>query len=97
MLRRAARHAAERDILEVSKAMGGPGISVTGHADRAGANSYNQQLSEVRAKVVEEFLYELGVPKKTVGITARGETNPAVNTGDGVRELANRRVVITIN
>jgi outer membrane protein OmpA-like peptidoglycan-associated protein len=76
----------------------GPGeIAVTGHTDRAGANSYNSKLSERRAEAVADALIAgdlyVGVLIKT---GASGETAPAVATADGKREARNRRVTINL-
>ncbi len=76
----------------------GPGeIAVTGHTDRAGANSYNAKLSERRAEAVADALIAgdlyVGVLIKT---SASGETAPAVATADGKREARNRRVTINL-
>jgi OOP family OmpA-OmpF porin len=71
-------------------------FSVTGHADRAGPADYNQELSLRRARNVRDALSANGVSGDAVSIAARGESEPAVPTGDGVREPENRRVVITV-
>lgn len=76
-----------------------PDVMVIGHADRAGPMAYNRDLSAHRAAAVVEQLDLRGIDGATVediNMEARGETDPAVPTGDGVRERANRRVVIWI-
>jgi outer membrane protein OmpA-like peptidoglycan-associated protein len=59
-------------------------IQVVGHADTSGSAAYNVRLSERRARAVADAMVGLGV--NPGGITAdwRGETQPAVSTGDGV-------------
>lgn len=72
-------------------------VTVTGHADRAGSNEYNQALSSRRAATVTSAITELGLTLADVRdleVEAKGETDPAVETADGVREQANRRVVV---
>jgi OOP family OmpA-OmpF porin len=71
-------------------------VSVTGHADRAGPADYNQELSLRRAQNVRDALTAQGVSQDEISIAARGESQPAVETGDGVREQRNRRVVVTL-
>lgn len=71
-------------------------ISVRGHTDTSGASSYNQALSERREQAVANELMRLGVPQAAITGEALGETDPAVPTGDGVPEAANRRVDIAI-
>ena len=69
-------------------------ISVVGHTDRAGDSAYNLALSERRAIAVIRRLVEYGVPEATIQIRARGETQPLINTEDGLKEPQNRRVEI---
>jgi hypothetical protein len=71
-------------------------ISVRGHTDTSGSSSYNQSLSERREQAVANELLRLGVPQTAITGEALGETDPAVATGDGVPEAANRRVDIAI-
>lgn len=72
-------------------------VFVEGHADRAGPDNYNVELSEDRAEAVRATLIREGI---TVGdldslkTAAKGESEPAVQTPDGVPEQANRRVEI---
>ncbi|MCZ6847223.1 MAG: OmpA family protein [Alphaproteobacteria bacterium] len=83
--------------LSWSKARGPGEISVTGHTDRAGANSYNSRLSERRAEAVADALIDGGVYVGLLFKTgASGETAPAVATADGKREARNRRVEIKL-
>jgi opacity protein-like surface antigen len=56
-------------------------IKLTGHADRSGASRYNRRLSMRRSDIA---------------IIAKGESDPLVTTGDGVREPQNRRVEIIL-
>ncbi|WP_161958787.1 OmpA family protein [Ferruginivarius sediminum] len=71
-------------------------FSVTGHADRAGPAEYNRELSLQRAQNVREALVAQGIDRDRISIAARGESEPAVATPDGVREQANRRVEIVV-
>ncbi len=69
-------------------------VMVGGHADRAGTEAYNDDLSKRRADNIAKRLIAGGVEASSVTIEAFGETQPAVPTDDGVREPANRRVEI---
>ncbi len=69
-------------------------VIVGGHADRAGTEAYNDDLSKRRADNIAKRLIVGGVEASSVTIEAFGETQPAVPTADGVREPANRRVEI---
>jgi outer membrane protein OmpA-like peptidoglycan-associated protein len=70
------------------------GITVVGHADRAGPEEYNMQLSERRSNTVAAELVAAGIPAQVIATEWFGETQPAVPTADGVPEQANRRVVV---
>jgi OOP family OmpA-OmpF porin len=71
-------------------------IQVTGHTDLAGSVPYNQKLSERRAATVRAALIAAGVPADEIVTLAKGKTEPAVPTPDGVREPRNRRVEIVL-
>jgi OOP family OmpA-OmpF porin len=72
-------------------------IHTTGHTDRAGTDAYNLALSERRAKAVEVELEKLGFTASQITISAKGESDPLIPTGDGVREPQNRRVEIVMD
>ena len=84
------------ELVKYIKGAGNVSISINGHADRAGTETYNMDLSERRARFVMKALEEAGVPAKLMQYFAFGETDPAVPTADGVREPKNRRVEIYI-
>jgi outer membrane protein OmpA-like peptidoglycan-associated protein len=73
-----------------------PEIVVIGHTDRMGALEYNDQLSLKRADVVRSALVAAGIPPAQIGISGRGEREPAVSTADEVAEPRNRRVEIMV-
>jgi OOP family OmpA-OmpF porin len=79
-----------------AKAGGTPSISVTGHADRSGAEDYNLGLSLRRADSVREYLINGGVTAEQITVSGRGEAEPAVPTADGVKEPRNRRVEVIV-
>jgi outer membrane protein OmpA-like peptidoglycan-associated protein len=74
----------------------GRGVAVTGHADRSGSADYNLGLSLRRANAVRDALMADGIAPDTIGVAARGESEPAVWTADGVPEAANRRVELML-
>lgn len=69
-------------------------VTVVGHTDTTGSLEYNMALSLRRADSVREALIISGVPADIIEVIARGETEPRVPTGDGVREQENRRAEI---
>jgi outer membrane protein OmpA-like peptidoglycan-associated protein len=72
-------------------------IVVVGHADTSGSAKYNVGLSQRRSKAVADALVGLGVDSGKLAIDWKGEAEPAVATGDGVKEPLNRRSTIQIN
>ncbi len=88
--------------LEINKAVNaaskieGSQVLLTAHTDTAGSEQYNLDLSARRAKSVVEAMELIGVSRDRITASAVGESDPAVQTGDGVREQANRRVEIRL-
>lgn len=73
----------------------GNGIVISAHTDRSGTEAYNLNLSRRRAKVARDYLVRHGVPEAAISVRAYGETQPLVETEDGVREAQNRYVFVT--
>ena len=65
-------------------------VRVVAHTDTAGPEDYNQALSERRANTVVGALIDGGLNRSRIISEAVGQTRPLVETGDGVREQANR-------
>ncbi len=72
------------------------GVVVVGHTDTSGSAQYNIGLSERRASVVRDALVARGIAAGSIRTEARGETDLARATRDGVREPLNRRTAVTI-
>ena len=72
-------------------------LVIVGHTDTSGSPKYNARLSERRAKAVADALVGMGVASSAVAVDWKGESAPAVATGDGVKEPLNRRSTISIN
>lgn len=70
-------------------------FDVVGHADRSGSADYNVGLSKRRALTVKSELARLGIKRRNVQTSAKGESAPLVSTADGVKEPQNRRVEVT--
>ena len=71
-------------------------VQVTGHTDTAGTAPYNMALSQRRAEAVAAELVKQGVSQDEIGVAGKGETDPLVPTGDGVKEPQNRRATIDL-
>ena len=71
-------------------------ISVVGHADATGSDSYNSALSLKRAQTIHDALVAAGVPNDVIEVDYHGANNPRIPTPGGVAEPRNRRVEVTI-
>src|SRR5699024_9074067 len=85
------------DVVAAVQNVGATSLSVVGHADTVGSVEYNQDLSERRARRVGDALVDRGIPASSMVLAGRSELQPAVETGDGVREPLNHRVEITLD
>jgi OOP family OmpA-OmpF porin len=84
------------EAADYAKKNGKARITATGHADTSGSPAYNLALSERRANAVRAELVKLGFTQNEITIVSKGEAEPLVATGDGVKEPQNRRVEIVM-
>ena len=71
-------------------------LSVVGHTDNVGSDSYNQQLSERRARAVHDYLLGQGVIPERINSLGRGEREPRASNATEEGRRLNRRVEILI-
>lgn len=71
-------------------------ITIVGHTDSTGSDSYNQALSERRATAVRDELTSLGVPTYRMRAIGRGEFEPRADNGSEAGRQLNRRVEILV-
>lgn len=71
-------------------------IDVYGHTDSTGSDSYNQTLSENRAKTVANYLSAKGVSAARIRSQGFGETMPVADNATEEGRSKNRRVEIKI-
>lgn len=71
-------------------------VNVAGHTDSTGAASYNQTLSEKRARNVAQYLIAQGVNPTRVAAEGMGENQPVASNQTPEGRQANRRVEITL-
>ena len=83
-------------IVEALTARPVPEVTIAAHADRAGSEAHNLELSERRARVIRASLLEAGLDGDLIEIAWYGEARPAVPTADGVAEPRNRRAIIRV-
>jgi len=85
-----------QQVASAYKQRGSARVVATGHADRSGPDDYNMALSLRRANAVKNSLVSNGVPASVISVVGKGESQPLVQTADGVREPQNRRVEIVL-
>lgn len=71
-------------------------VDVYGHTDSTGSDSYNQGLSERRARAVADYLAARGVRDVRLGIRGYGESQPVASNDTEEGRAANRRVEIKL-
>ncbi|GAA4305256.1 OmpA family protein [Aestuariibaculum suncheonense] len=71
-------------------------LTIEGYADNVGAKSYNQTLSEKRAKAVADYLTSTGVTPANVSTVGFGENNPVADNKTKEGRAENRRSEIKI-
>lgn len=86
-----------QNILDTGQFCAVDSIRVVGHTDSSGSAAYNQNLSEKRAKDVLNELVRQGIDSNVISSEGRGESQPFIDRGDGVKEQLNRRTEVLIN
>lgn len=72
-------------------------VTVAGHADARGSDSYNMDLSQRRALSVSNYLASHGVDASRLNAIGYGETRPIGDNATASGQSLNRRVEITID
>lgn len=83
-------------ILSELAARSVPEVTIVAHADRAGDQDSNLDLSKQRAEAIRNALVRAGLDADLMETLWHGEERPVVPTEDGVPELMNRRVEIRV-
>lgn len=84
-----------KDIAKVADFMkqnSGYSVILEGHTDAKGDASYNEKLSDKRAKAVAKALATLGIPEAQITTEAYGESKPIATNDTQVGRAENRRV-----
>lgn len=69
-------------------------VHIIGHTDSTGTHSYNQSLSQKRARSVSSHFVDNGIVQRRIRTTGRGETQPRFNNQSEEGRRLNRRVEI---
>ena len=70
-------------------------VRIDGHTDSTGTNTYNEGLSQRRAKSVHDYLVKKGVPDERLTTRGFGEEKPAYPNDTPQNRRANRRTELT--
>ena len=77
-------------------ASGGQRLLIVGHSDTPGSAAVNRRVGLERARAVAAALTAQGVPASSLDLRSAGEEQLLVPTAEGVREIQNRRVALTV-
>ncbi|MEJ2043980.1 MAG: OmpA family protein [Reinekea sp.] len=72
-------------------------VTISGHTDSSGSESYNQLLSEQRATSVANIILAEGIVVERVAAQGFGESQPIQDNSTAGGRAANRRVEITLD
>jgi len=71
-------------------------VVALGHTDSLGTSTYNQLLSEKRAKAVADYLSNKGIPNEKIFTEGRGGSQPIASNSSEAGRAMNRRVEIEV-
>jgi OOP family OmpA-OmpF porin len=71
-------------------------IEISGHTDSEGSESYNQKLSEGRAKSVVNYLISKDIEATRMKAVGYGESKPIDTNFNDAGQARNRRVEFTL-
>lgn len=90
-----AQQALEQDA-RILKANPGRELLIEGHCDERGTMAYNLVLGERRARAVQRYLQELGVPASAIQIVSYGKERPVCREHSESCWQSNRRAHVTV-
>ncbi len=85
-----------QEIADAAQGDSAASLVVEGHTDTSGSREHNQALSDARARAVADVLVREGVARNRIRTEGMGEEGLAVQTGEGVAEPRNRRVMVRL-
>ena len=71
-------------------------LSFTGHTDAIGTDAYNQALGMRRARSVQKYFENKGMPVKNIVVESKGEKEPVDDNNTAAGRANNRRTEVTI-
>lgn len=83
-------------IIEFLKENPGINVEIAGHTDNVGNATYNQELSEKRARAVYDYLVAAGIPTGRLKAKGYGQSKPLVPNDSEQNRQQNRRIEFLI-
>lgn len=71
-------------------------ISITGYTDAIGSGKYNNALGYRRAKSMQQYFENKGMPANKISVKSKGEKEPIENNNSIIGRASNRRTTITV-
>ena len=89
-------HSTMDKLADVVVRYGKTTLTIVGHTDNVGSDSYNQRLSERRALSVAQYLESKRVNSMRLATSGKGESQPVASNASDSGRQANRRVEIYV-
>jgi OOP family OmpA-OmpF porin len=89
---RASAYPVLEQVLALADACRQATVTITGHTDSTGNESWNQQLSLARARIVGEWLEEHGVTAERLQVRGAGSSLPIADNATRYGRSLNRRI-----
>jgi len=83
-------------VIALANACGDSEISITGHSDSSGNDSWNQRLSLQRANAVGDYIAGGGIDRSRLKIAGAGSSAPIADDSTRYGRSLNRRIEITL-
>ncbi len=71
-------------------------VTISGHTDSDGSESYNKRLSTNRASAVRAYFINKGIPSKRLNAIGYGESNPIAENSTKEGKAKNRRIEFNV-
>lgn len=85
------------ELLRLMEANPGMTITISGYTDNSGPETYNQQLSENRARAVYDYLVRKGISPARLSYRGLGESSPRASNETEAGRAQNRRIEFVVN
>ena len=86
-----------KEVIKILKIDPNFSITISGHTDNIGSNSFNSKLGYKRAKAVKKYLINQGVNSKVINLSTFGEQEPIDDNTTELGRSKNRRATIEVS